>query len=69
VRRVEGGFQRSLGFALAARVEDARAIKESGTRCKPKVYPGFLSSRRQGLRVHIGTRDRHLLHDPALELL
>ena len=65
MRRVEGGFQRSLGFALAARVEDARAIKESGTRCKPKVYPGFLSLGREWLYWRIRTGEAHI---PAVRL-
>ena len=42
-----GGFQRPLGLAIPAGMEDARAVGERGERFNAEVYAGLLSSRRE----------------------
>jgi hypothetical protein len=51
-----GSFKRALCLAIRAGGADARPIREGSKGLYPKVYAGFLSIRRQGLRWRIGAQ-------------
>ncbi len=58
-------FERAFGFAIPARLEDARAIGEGGERFYAKINPSLLPGGRQGLRRNVGTGEADI---PAVSL-